>query len=327
MRNCAKIALNPARHFLYQAGMQSPSLRQLDIFAQMVAAGSVARCADMLGVTADDIARDIGSLEMRLGYRLFEDMSGTVRLTPAGRKTAQAMTLLSQDAPEDWDETAAPDAMPAQAVPLPAAPARQTIMLAAPAPIFGHFQDALSAFEAANEDIAITLDLQVQSVADAADALRAGRADIAYFYALEEPAGFASRYGWSEPLSLYVGDAHPLAQADSVSRDDLATTPMLALERHNPMRHIVEDALARGRVQLGPPVLESDDMFAVMTALRAGRGIFAAFGALARDLGRMDGIGRLRLDAQLPAIEVRQALGPRAAETPAVEALAEFLFL
>ncbi|MBJ7445385.1 MAG: LysR family transcriptional regulator, partial [Sphingobium sp.] len=61
--------------------MQSPSLRQLDIFAQMVAAGSVARCADMLGVTADDIARDIGSLEMRLGYRLFEDMSGTVRLT------------------------------------------------------------------------------------------------------------------------------------------------------------------------------------------------------------------------------------------------------
>ncbi|MBU1463106.1 MAG: LysR family transcriptional regulator, partial [Alphaproteobacteria bacterium] len=56
--------------------MQSPSLRQLDIFAQMVAAGSVARCADMLDVTADEIARDIASLEMRLGYRLFEDMSG-----------------------------------------------------------------------------------------------------------------------------------------------------------------------------------------------------------------------------------------------------------
>ncbi len=323
MRNCAKIALNPARHFLYQAGMQSPSLRQLDIFAQMVAAGSVARCADMLGVTADDIARDIGSLEMRLGYRLFEDMSGTVRLTPAGRKTAQAMTLLSQDAPEDWDETAAPP----KALPPPPAPPRKTIMLAAPAPIFGHFQEALSAFEAANEDIAITLDLQVQSVTDAAAALREGRADIAYFYALEEPSGFASRYGWSEPLSLYVGAAHPLAQADSVSRDDLAVTPMLALERHNPMRHIVEDALARGRVQLGAPVLESDDMFAVMTALRAGKGIFAAFGALARDLGRMDGIGRLPLDTQLPAIEVRQALGPRAAETPAVEALAEFLFL
>ncbi len=326
MYDCAKIALNPARHFLYQTGMQSPSLRQLDIFAQMVAAGSVARCADMLGVTADEIARDIASLEMRLGYRLFEDMSGSVRLTPAGRKTAQAMTLLSQDAPEDWDETAAPAEAPAPPL-QPPAPQRQTIMLAAPAPIFGHFQDALSAFEAANEDIAITLDLHVQSVTDAAAALREGRADIAYFYALEEPAGFASRYGWSEPLSLYAGAAHPLAQADSVSREDLAVTPMLALERRSPMRHIIEDALARGRVQLGAPALESDDMFAVMTALRAGTGIFAAFGALARDLGRMDGIERLRLDSQLPAIEVRQALGARAAETPAVEALAEFLFL
>ena len=154
---------------------------------------------------------------------------------------------------------------------------------------------SIAAFEAANEDIAITLDLHVQSVTDAAAALREGRAEIAYFYALEEPAGFASRYGWSEPLSLYAGAAHPLAQADSVSREDLAVTPMLALERRNPMRHIIEDALARWRVQLGAPALESDDMFAVMTALRAGKGIFAAFGALARDLGRMDGIERLRI--------------------------------
>lgn len=323
MYDCAKIALNPARHFLYQTGMQSPSLRQLDIFAQMVAAGSVARCADMLDVTADEIARDIASLEMRLGYRLFEDMSGSVRLTPAGRKTAQAMTLLSQDAPEDWDETAAP----AEAPPAPPAPQRQTIMLAAPAPIFGHFQDALSAFEAANEDIAITLDLHVQSVTDAAAALREGRADIAYFYALEEPDAPPSRYGWSEPLNLYVGEAHRLAALDSVSRAALSVTPMLAFERGGGMRHVVDAALARGRAAMAPPLIESDDMGAVLTALREGDGCFAAFGPLARDLGRMSGVRRLALDMPLPAIEVRQSVAPGARDKAGVEALADFLFL
>ncbi|NWK97186.1 LysR family transcriptional regulator [Sphingobium lactosutens] len=327
--------------------MDRPSLRQLDLFAQMVAAGSLARCSSMLGVPADAIARDMASLEMRLGYRLFEDLEGAARLTPAGRKTAQAMTLLGDDDPQLPDETPEPAAPTSAPPPLPTAvetaaliilttplvpqqpaePPRQTILLAAPAPVFGHLQEKLSAFEAANEDIAITLDLHVQSAEDAAMALRRGGADIAYFYAMGAPDAFPSRYGWSEQLNLYAGAAHPLARADSVSREDLAISPMIAMDWRNATRAIIEEALERGRARLGPVAMESDDMFAVMAALREGAGLFPAFGALARDLGRMDGIGRVRLDMPLPPIEIRQATSPRAAETPAVEALAEFLFL
>ncbi|HUD91195.1 LysR family transcriptional regulator [Sphingobium sp.] len=331
--------------------MDRPSLRQLDLFAQMVAAGSLARCSSMLGVPADTIARDMASLEMRLGYRLFEDLAGAARLTPAGRKTAQAMTLLVDDNPQLPDETqeaavaaptpvamasappapieaAAPIILTAPLIPQrPAEPLRQSIMLAAPAPVFGHLQEKLATFEAANEDIAITLDLHVQSAEDAAMALRRGHADIAYFYAMGAPEAFPSRYGWSEQLNLYAGAAHPLARADSVSREDLAISPMIAMDWRSATRAIIEEALERGRARLGPVVMESDDMFAVMAALREGTGLFPAFGALARDLGRMDGIGRVRLDMPLPPIEIRQATSPRAAETPAVEALAEFLFL
>lgn len=325
--------------------MDRPSLRQLDLFAQMVAAGSLARCSSMLGVPADTIARDMASLEMRLGYRLFEDLEGSARLTAAGRKTAQAMTLLGDDDPQPPDETPEPAAPASPALPTavetaapiiltaplvpqrPAEPPRQTILLAAPAPVFGHLQEKLSTFEAANEDIAITLDLHVQSAEDAAMALRRGHADIAYFYAIGAPDAFPSRYGWSEQLNLFAGAAHPLARADSVSREDLAISPMIAMDWRNATRAIIEEALERGRARLGPVVMESDDMFAVMAALREGAGLFPAFGALARDLGRMDGIGRVRLDMPLPPIEIRQATSPRAAETPAVEALAEFLFL
>lgn len=343
----ARSPLNGSPHLLYRSPMTNPSLRQLDLFAQMVAAGSLSRCAQTLGVSAADIERDMASLEMRLGYRLFDDLRGAARLTPAGRRTAQAMTLLSQDSPESWNAPSEPPPPPApfpsmpvdMPDPAPAEPLRteapttiapppgRAILLATPAPVFGHFQDALTAFEEANDDIAITLDLSVQSAAEAIAATSRDRADIAYFYALEEPAGLSSRYGWSEQVNLYAGADHPLARAASVSRHDLAITPLLAIDPRNGLRAIIDAALARGGARMGPAVLETDNMFDIITALRDGTGCFAAFGPMARDMGRMSGIRRLALDIPLPAIEVRQLVNPRAVERPGVQALADFLFL
>lgn len=311
--------------------MATPSLRQLDIFAQMVASGNVIRCARDLGMDAEDVARDLASLELRLGYRLFDNLSGEARLTPAGRKTAQAMTLLSQDEPDNWqvDEAEAPmtaeaGAPPSAPTPVPS-PAHETIVLAAPAPVFGHFQDALAAFETANDDVAITLDLTVHLAGEAALALRRGKADIAYFYALGEVEGLHSRYGWSEQINLYAGEDHPLARRDSVPLQDLAITPTLAMDAHNGLRRIIDEAMARGGVEMGAPVLETDNLFDIMTILREGAGCFAAFGPLARDLGRMGGIKRLALERPLPAIEVRQAVHPKG--KPVASALADFLFM
>lgn len=308
--------------------MASSSLRQLDIFAQMVASGSVTRCARDLGMQAEEVARDLASLELRLGYRLFENLTGDARLTPAGRKTAQAMTLLSQDEPDNWqvDEAETPVVERITPPPAPSATAaHETITLAAPAPVFGHFQDALAAFEAANEDVSITLDLTIHLADEAALALRRRKADIAYFYALGEVEGLHSRYGWSEQINLYAGADHPLARRESVSLQELAITPTLAMEPHNGLRQIIDEAFERGNITMGAPVLETDNLFDVMTILREGAGCFAAFGPLARDLGRMSGIKRIALERPLPAIEVRQAVHPKG--KPAADALAEFLFL
>jgi DNA-binding transcriptional LysR family regulator len=318
--------------------MSTPSLRQLDIFAQMVASGSLARCARDLGVSKDEVARDIASLELRLGYRLFDELSGSATLTAAGRKTAQAMTLLVQDAPEtgpveparDSASMAATPPVPSPAPapetpPPPADPTRESIVLAAPAPVFGHFQEALAAFEAANEDVAITLDLTVHLADEAGLALWQGKADIAYYYALGETEGLPSRYGWSEQINLYAGADHPLARRDSVAPEELAFANTLTLEPQNGLRRIVDQALAQGGIRLGDPVLETDNLFDIMTILREGAGCFAAFGPLARDLGRMAGIRRIALERPLPTVEIRQAIHPRA--PAAAAALAEFLFL
>ena len=289
----------------------------------MVASGDAALCARDLGISVKKVAQDLASLEMRLGYRLFDEISGDLRLTAAGRKTAEAMTLLSRGDPESWSstETEEPE------VQSPVQEERQTIVLAAPAPVFGRFQEALAAFEAANEDVAITLDLTIHLAEEAAVALRDGRVDIAYFYALGEAADLPSRYGWSEQINLYAGNDHPLALKDSVSAQDLATLPMLMMERPNPLRRIIDAALAREGIRTGDPVLETDNMFDIMVILREGAGCFAAFGPLARDLGRLGGIRRLALERSLPAVEVRQAIGARAADGSAATALADYLFL
>ncbi len=317
------ITLTPVRHFHYQHAMATSSLRQLDIFAQMVASGNAAICARDLDISVEKVAQDLASLEMRLGYRLFDEISGNLRLTAAGRKTAEALTLLSRDDPDSWSSSKV-DGTDAQ---VPEQEERQCIVLAAPAPVFGRFQEALAAFEAANEDVAITLDLTIHLAEEAATALREERVDIAYFYALGETADLPSRYGWSEQINLYVGNDHPLAPKDSVSAQDLATLPMLMMERSNPLRRIIDGALAREGIRIGDPVLETDNMFDIMTILREGAGCFAAFGPLARDLGRLGGIRRLALERSLPVVEVRQATGTRAANGSAATALADYLFL
>ncbi|MET0370059.1 MAG: LysR family transcriptional regulator [Sphingobium sp.] len=300
--------------------MSQSSLRQLDIFAQLIASGSFARCAQDLGIAVDIVEREAGSLELRLGYRLFDREGDKVRPTAAGLKTARALTQLSQGTPESW----APPALDAVA---PPEPARQSILLAAPAPVFGHFQEALAAFEAANEDIAITLDLGIHLATDAARAFARGTADIAYFYALEDPVDPPARYGWSEQLNLYVGDRHPLASAAAAPVEDVAAGGLLAMEARGGLRSITDAALARAGIDPVRPVLESDNMFDILAALRAGDGCFPAFGPLARDLGRMDGIRRLALDRPLPAIGIWQAVRPEAEGSVAVGALADFLFL
>lgn len=319
-------------HLFYHMAMPNPSLRQLDIFAQMMAAGSAARCAGDMGIGIDDVLGQIASLEMRLGFRLFDDPAGAATLTPAGRKTAQAMLSLTQDAsppapaPAPLLDPAPRTALHDAPAPPPATPARQVVTLGAPAPVFGHFQDALAAFESSGDDVSIAIDLHVHSAQDAVQALASGRVDIAYFYALVEPAEPPSRYGWSEQISVYAGEAHPISRLDIVSRHALSITPMVAMEPHNPLRAIIDAALVQGDVTPPAPAMESDNMFDILTALRNGAGCFAAFGTLARDLGRMGGIRRLPLDRPLPTVQVRQAKRADAADFPAVDALADYLF-
>lgn len=333
--------------------------RQLEIFAQIVATGNLVQSAVVLEMSVERVTAELNALERRLGLSLFERSDGMLSLTPAGRRTIAAMEMLStQDAaqwakenepfPHEWDrrttgvemKTAAPsDVTAEQAAILPARDfARlprvretdvekptQNIVLAAHQAIFSHFQDALTAFEETSPDIGITLRLEGLAAAQVPDILLRGKADIAYFYATEEPQNFASRYAWSERVSLFVGSGHPLAQADAVLATDLVDMPYLALGQDNVVRILSEAALARTGLRCPEPAAQSDNLYELMTMVQQGKGWFAALGPLARDFGKMKNIVRLPYAQGLPQVEVRQAIRPDMARDPAVSALAEYL--
>ncbi|MDF0542176.1 LysR substrate-binding domain-containing protein [Sphingobium sp. H39-3-25] len=356
--------------------MTTPTLRQLDIFAQMVASGSISRCASDLGVSRDAIRQDMQRLEQRLGHRLFDTLGEDTRLTPVGHRMVEAMQLLTATDIDTWDEVHAPAettpetlAAPGEESAEPTRPAAviedspsarplrwsaisgvqeeaveppetftpdtaseapstrpQQVTIAAHPAIFSHFQEALDAFEQTNSDIAIALELGAFTARQVAPMLADGRVDIAYFYALGEPDALQSRYGWSEQISLYVGVDHLLADMDRVQADDLSAVAPILLHPDNALRQITDRALTMAGVTIADPVLESDNLYDVMMAVREGAGYFATFGSLARDFGRMFGIRRLPVARPLPPVEIRQAVRREMRDDPLVSALAEYLF-
>jgi DNA-binding transcriptional LysR family regulator len=210
--------------------------------------------------------------------------------------------------------------------PHPAPDPVQNIVLASHPAIFSHFQEALVAFEQSSPDIGITLRLAPLDAAQLSALFADRLADIGYFYTLEEHDALRSRYAWSERISLFSGKKHALARLDSAVAEDLAAIPYVALAPGNIARALAEEALAKSGLDVGQPVLETDDLYQIMKHVEAHESYFAAFGPVARDFGRMSGIARIAYAQGLPQVHVRQAVRPDKTGDAAVMALAEFLF-
>lgn len=334
--------------------------QQFDVFAQLVATGSITGCARSLDLPPSTVLESMNALEDRMGFQLFAVRDGKVELTSAGRKVVETLGHMTlDDGPAEETLTAAAlkpavetaqDSEPEPDVeepPLPAADAplaprhfqpqilrsppprnepEHSIVLASHPAIFSHFQEALVAFEQASPDVGIALRLESIDEGVVQRLFDEGLADIAYYYALGEGDGFVSRYAWSERISLFASKDHPLARKDAVFADDLAPLRHVALAPGNPARILVEQALAQAGVEAGNPEIETDDLYRIMQYVESNSAYFAAFGPMARDFGRMSGIRRLAFAQSLPQIEVRQAVRPERSEDAAILALSEFLF-
>ena len=72
-------------------------VRQFDVFAQLVATGSITACSEALTLPAADVIDTMSRLEDLLGHQIFAIEGGTVALTPPGQKILAALNEMALD--------------------------------------------------------------------------------------------------------------------------------------------------------------------------------------------------------------------------------------
>ena len=77
--------------------MTTATVRQLDIFAQLVASGSVTGCARDMGISRSTVERGLRALEARIGHKLFDMKGGEAMLTATGEKALRALQMLRSE--------------------------------------------------------------------------------------------------------------------------------------------------------------------------------------------------------------------------------------
>ncbi|MBK5265566.1 MAG: LysR family transcriptional regulator [Alphaproteobacteria bacterium] len=296
--------------------MASITLRQLEIFVQVVEHGSFRNCARQVGVSQVAISDHIRQLEERLGHALFKRVSGgSSTLTPAGERAFRhasqvlaAMATLKQDMTGAGADT--PDSK---------------LVIATHSNILRYFQEALAQFEEDNPHIGIELDLDTFTASPLADKMREGVVDIGFFYALEASPELESALMWHEPLALFVARDHILAQQEQVSVDDLLHFPIIRLGANNPQGLLIGEAMEQAGLGRCVVSLETDDYGQILTSVRNGLGFICMFESAASDLLNLGGMKRIAFDGALPDIEVRRAIRAPWRDDPVVAKLLETL--
>lgn len=331
--------------------MERPTLRQLEILAEIARAGTFRGAARAFGLSQVAVSDHIRQLERRLGCALFvRSAGGRAGLSEAGRVVldhgrnvlfaCDALIAAARNA--GGVEAAEPVIVPAipatvakadkphldraapQATPQLEEDKEKPITIAGHPSILARFQDQLAAAEEAFPDRPIAVDFGVFTADAAMRALDEGRADIALFYAVGEPA-FASNYLWSEQWSLLAKADHPLVRRDALTRAECIDMPVIMLDPANPLRSLCETSLAAAGLWPSPTVLETDDYARIAAELDLGEAVFTAFGVSAAQFAARQGLRRLSLVEPLQSVDVRRALGSSADEDPTIAALAGLL--
>lgn len=298
--------------------MAMVTLRQLEIFVQVVEHGSFRLCARRIGVSQVAISDHIRQLEQRLGHALFDRVPGGASvLTPAGERAhAHALRVLAE---MEALMAAMGGASPAPSPAIPAAPPRRLVM-SAHSDILRYIQEPLAQFGEEHPEVAIELDLDVWTPGPLIAKMREGAVDIGYFFALSAPPLLESDLVWHEPLALFAGREHELARLPALTPRDLLPFPVIRLGSRNRLRVLIDEAMDQAGLGECGTAVETDDYGRILTALREGAGFACLFESTAAPLLRAGGIARIAFDG-LPDMEVRQAVRKEWRDDPLARAL------
>lgn len=281
--------------------MANITLRQLQIFEKVVAHGSFRRCADFMEISQVAVSDHIRELEQRLGHALFERRAGgPALLTPNGQRAQRHIAKILAEVNHLLVDFAGQ---------VPAAGAWH-LRIGAQAYLLRKLQGALLEFQSQQLEVKIDLDLTVYTAEALAQRLQAHTLDAGYFYTLDVPTQLESEYAWTEPLQLFVGPGHPLAQRERVTLADIAATHSIHLSPDNPLRPLIDESLRRAGIVDLKVAVQTDELGLILSSVQKGLGFACMFEQSSPGFINPASLHPLTLELPLPSLQVRRAVAP-----------------
>lgn len=193
------------------------NIRQIEVFRQIMAAGSVTEAAERLHISQPSVSKHLKHLEHALGFDLFARTGN--QLVP----TAEALALYDQV----QQVYAGVESLARFAEDLKHNRRGEIAVAAMPSIAHRWLPERVAAFARGRRDVAFSL--PVRSTDWIARAVAAGRVDLGIGLTRERAAGVSQRALLSLPLVCICREDHPLSQAGSVTPRDLRAHEVILL--------------------------------------------------------------------------------------------------
>lgn len=266
------------------------SPRQLQVFVQAVAAGSLRSAADALHLTPPAASMALADMERLLGTPLFDREHGRLRLNPRGRELLPlAQELLERYAELERVAVSAGDTLGGE-------------LRIGTSNTVGNYRVGELLGDFVREYPGVSIRLRVGNTEDIARALLDHRLDVGCVEGPVIHPDLEVRPWRDDALVVCIAPGHRLAGRDALRRRDFADERWILREPGSATRSLGEQVLAK----LPPPrsVLELSQTEAIKQAVVAGLGI-----ACLPEVAIRDAVAAGRLVAlETPFLDLRRKL-------------------
>jgi DNA-binding transcriptional LysR family regulator len=296
--------------------MSEITLRQLEIFALVVEHGSFRRCAEHVGISQASISEHVRELETGLGVRLFDRYAGSpATLTTQGlRAHRRATAILGGVNDLLWDTSGGRTGT------------ERRVAVAMHPFLMRYLGEAVVEFRSRHPETDVKLDLVPEASEVLAHKVEGRELDMAYVFVFDGQDIPDSEFVRLEPLGIFVAHNHRLArEVEPVTLADIRATPSILLTQRNALRGPVDRALQHVGGNGSPIALETDEYGLILTSIAQGLGFGCLFQELEQELASSMGIVRVRLEHEIPSLQIRRITRYSAGYEPLTRELIEQL--
>ncbi len=214
------------------------TLRQLGVFIAVADARTITHAADTLGLPQSSVSTQLRELEEALGLRLFDRHTRMLRLTQAGGEILPLARKTLADLDAMVSSSAQVRTLERGRVSIAASSLQAALVLPPMVREFARTRPGIKVelFDVAQDEVL--------------NMVRSGSVDFGVGTAFGEHVELAMRALWVEPFCAVLPQGHPLLSKEKLSWQDLQKETLIGSRRGNPVRTLLDFALASAGISL-----------------------------------------------------------------------------